>query len=365
MTKPWLLTGDFNDVAGSLDKKGGAPVCHRKCKLFRDRINNCNLIHLETAGPKYTWRGPLFHGGQRIYEKLDRILSSEERMVEFPDAQAKVLTRVDFSDHHPLLTTKVGVQQKVPRAFKFESAWMTNTDYAVMLSNTWKEGENLQANLQNVKHKIQSWKVHTFDQVIGRKKEIMARLNGVQISMQRKFNNVGLMKLEKRLHLELSNILKKEELTWFQRSRTQWLADGDLNTRYYHLKAINRRRRNKITMLKDDDGSWVEDKEKLHDLVTNFYKHLFTLKYDWKDKETFVISFSSLSESDIQKLVEPVKDVEIRKALFAMKPWKAPGPDGYPAGFYQKSWDIVGKEVCEFVKEFWCNPAKIGQEMST
>lgn len=33
---------------------------------------------------------------------------------------------------------------------------------------------------------------------------------------------------------------------------------------------------------------------------------------------------------------------EVKKALFDMGPWKSPGPDGYPAGFYQQNWNIVG-----------------------
>lgn len=56
---------------------------------------------------------------------------------------------------------------------------------------------------------------------------------------------------------------------------------------------------------------------------------------------------------------EPLSDAEIKRAMFAMKPWKTPGPDGFSAGFYQKSWDIIGHNVCQFVNEIWNNPEKI------
>lgn len=48
--------------------------------------NYSQPYHIEAAEPKYTWRGPLFHKGQRIYEKLDRVLSNKEWNMEFPDA---------------------------------------------------------------------------------------------------------------------------------------------------------------------------------------------------------------------------------------------------------------------------------------
>lgn len=38
---------------------------------------------------------------------------------------------------------------------------------------------------------------------------------------------------------------------------------------------------------------------------------------------------------------------EVKEALFAMHPDKSPGPDGMNPAFYQRFWNIVGKDVVE------------------
>lgn len=58
----------------------------------------------------------------------------------------------------------------------------------------------------------------------------------------------------------------------------------------------------------------------------------------------------------MNRLSLPIEDEEIRHAVFKMQPWKAPGPDGFPTGFYHKAWDIVHINVCSFVKDVWRNP---------
>lgn len=42
---------------------------------------------------------------------------------------------------------------------------------------------------------------------------------------------------------------------------------------------------------------------------------------------------------------------EIREVVNAMDPIKASGPDGVPATFYQKYWDIMGVDLTKIVQE--------------
>ena len=46
-----------------------------------------------------------------------------------------------------------------------------------------------------------------------------------------------------------------------------------------------------------------------------------------------------------------VTDAEIKDSLWALKAFKAPGPDGLHAGFFQRFWLIVGDSVKEEVQK--------------
>lgn len=47
-------------------------------------------------------------------------------------------------------------------------------------------------------------------------------------------------------------------------------------------------------------------------------------------------AFPRLNNSDWDCVNADFTPEEIRKAMFDMAPFKAPGPDGFQAGFYQK-----------------------------
>jgi hypothetical protein len=152
------------------------------------------------------------------------------------------------------------------------------------------------------------------------------------------------------LQRELDLVLQQEEAIWFKKSRSQWIKDGDRNTRYYHVKTITRRRRNKILMLKNEQNDWVENEEDLKHMVNDYYKSLFTRpdqNIQWHQTK---YSYPSISDEEYASLKENINNIEIKNALFAMAPWKAPGPDGFPAGFYHNGWRDVGSSVCDFVR---------------
>ena len=44
-------------------------------------------------------------------------------------------------------------------------------------------------------------------------------------------------------------------------------------------------------------------------------------------------------------LTAPYTEEEVSQAIFQMEPNKAPGPDGFPAEFYQRFWDIIKDDL--------------------
>ncbi|XP_058767398.1 uncharacterized protein LOC131641093 [Vicia villosa] len=160
MEEPWLIMGDFNNIAKRSEKKGGLTASMTICQRMKNRMDDCKVTDMETHGPKFTWRGPIFHGSQRIYEKLDRGLSNDDWNFQFPEAYIKVLLRVDFSDH--ILNKPYGdhfLTQKWP--FRFESAWILNETYNSMLQEAWQEEQSILVNLENVTRGIDKWKLET------------------------------------------------------------------------------------------------------------------------------------------------------------------------------------------------------------
>lgn len=51
--------------------------------------------------------------------------------------------------------------------------------------------------------------------------------------------------------------------------------------------------------------------------------------------------------------MDPITDEEIAEGLWSLKPFKAPGPDGLHAGFFQRFWLLLGDLVRSEVKQIF------------
>lgn len=68
-----------------------------------------------------------------------------------------------------------------------------------MIKSAWREDKKMEENLREVEDDIKSWKFDTLYQVLNKKKELLARLNEIQCSLQKRDNIEGLRKLEVKL----------------------------------------------------------------------------------------------------------------------------------------------------------------------
>jgi hypothetical protein len=76
--------------------------------------------------------------------------------------------------------------------------------------------------------------------------------------------------------LQLDELLEREELMWLQHSRIAWLKEGDRNTKYFHRKVAHRVKKNKIKMLRIEDGQIISDKVQMEGMARDFSKNLYT-----------------------------------------------------------------------------------------
>ncbi|KAL7167756.1 hypothetical protein ACSBR2_038252 [Camellia fascicularis] len=53
-SSPWLMVGDFNEILTSADKFGGRAIQPHHVKRFNECMDECGMIDLGFAGPRYT-----------------------------------------------------------------------------------------------------------------------------------------------------------------------------------------------------------------------------------------------------------------------------------------------------------------------
>ncbi|XP_074265314.1 uncharacterized protein LOC141587744 [Silene latifolia] len=180
------------------------------------------------------------------------------------------------------------------------------------------------------------WNKEVFGNIFRKKRELMARIEGCQriLSVQRATN---LIKLEVKLRRELDEVLEREKLLWYQKSRVDFIHDGDRNTSYFHVSTLVRRWKNRINALKNDEGEWVENCDEVKSLIVEYYKKLYTEEENGEAIADIPYDiFQEFSNEHWDWLNRYYSHAEIERAIFDMGSLKASGPDGFQALFYQK-----------------------------
>jgi hypothetical protein len=121
-------------------------------------------------------------------------------------------------------------------------------------------------NLSGVMESLHCWSRKTVGSVTKRIEKLRNELSKINTP-----RDTQSQKRRIQIEKEMNGLLEREEIYWKQRSRIQWLKEGDRNTKFFHRKATWRRKKNNITKLRKDDGTVVNKVEEMGEMATSFF----------------------------------------------------------------------------------------------
>ncbi|XP_074265328.1 uncharacterized protein LOC141587759 [Silene latifolia] len=216
--RPWIMAGDFNETRSLAERHGGNKSMARRCERFNNWIENCEFIELAFSGPAHTWaRGNSVETRQSA--RLDRALCNAEWGELFEDAMVRHLPAIQ-SDHCPLFISPNGFVplNAINRPFHFQACWLTHENFKEFIDNSWPDEGIFTHRLDILSRKLQDWNSNVFGNIFKQKRILMARIEGCQRELS-KFRSSNLIKLEAKLRREYDEVLAREELLWYQKSR--------------------------------------------------------------------------------------------------------------------------------------------------
>ncbi|EOY12746.1 Uncharacterized protein TCM_031281 [Theobroma cacao] len=247
ITGSLCVYGDFN-IIKTVDEKTRDNLDLTGMAQFSDFINDMNLIDIPLSGGLFTWTD---NREAPTKCRLDRFLISSEIILSFPAILQKILSR-SLSDHNPI-TLIVDQRNWGPKPFRLFFHWLENKEFVAFLKSTWDliNQENsgfggLFGKMKRLKLSVKAWQQqhHAEDG-----KMITILENDID-TLEKETEKRELSIPEKANHTNLKSKLwhlyKRDEQSWLQKSRLQWTKLGDRNTKFFHITASNRRRKNSI-----------------------------------------------------------------------------------------------------------------------
>ena len=355
---PWLLTGDFNDILNNAEKVGGPVRFEGSFTAFRSFVAQNGLWDLKHTGEHLSWRGN--RHTHFIRSRLDRSMGNCSWSESFPLGRCRYL-RFEGSDHRPLLTYFNADRKRKRGVFRFNRSLTEQPEVTQLIDKTWHHSplDSVIQKLNDVRRGIIEWSKDQQEQSnlsIKRNQETLEAALSCDTPDQNLIDEI-------KASLRIAYLA--EEQFWQQRSRIQWLKQGDRNTGFFHAATRTRRAINSIPVLEDAQGGAVYEEQDITRVISNYFTQIFTTNGNDSFSQIQGLLRKKVSPDMNRMLTAIPSDSEIREAVMSINGNKAPGPDGFSATFYQSYWHIVGADVIRDVRDFFTSSSLHPQQNET
>ncbi|XP_010501525.1 PREDICTED: uncharacterized protein LOC104778786 [Camelina sativa] len=278
-TCPWLVGGDFNQIIHP-QEHSSSTVNGLSASMteLKDCLSQMDLFDLKFQGTLYTWSNNQPAGP--IAKKLDHVLVNDHWLTIFPDSVATFLVPLP-SDHSPSL---VDLAYQLPKAstrpFKFFNYLTKHPNFHQLVLESWIQAGSFADNLKDLcwKQKIIKGDLKTinrenFSQIQERVSATNRLLQDVQVQALSDPSPITFQR-ERDLHLQWNFLRGIEESYFRQKSRVNWLKEGDLNTSYFQKVCQARASYNTIQSFLLDSGDQIEDPIEMSELAIAHFQSI-------------------------------------------------------------------------------------------
>lgn len=197
------------------------------------------------------------------------------------------------------------------------------------------------------------WNKLVFGDVNLKVDQCLEALDTIQMQLASDGYSDDLHNKEAFAQIDLQQALNYQEQFWKDKSSLNWHLYGDRNTSFFHKVTKPRHASRSMSVLKNGDVL-IDDADAMVDHVIEYFSGLYTTNNDCSPNNLIeqVVPYL-VSEEDNVLLTAMLSHDEIKSVVFAMNGDRAPGPDGFGGCFFQALWEIVRKDVCNSVCQFF------------
>jgi len=182
----WIIGGDFNLITTLQEKKDGHYILTLKHLIFKDFIENNDMVDLETTNGIYTCKN-CRGGSSQIASRLDRFLVSEVIATSGGELDATILPSVG-SDHSPICMHWHHNGNTHYHPFIFENFWLTHPNFMPMIIDWWSTTHTIrsskmyrfQQKLKMLKNHLRVWNESTFGNIFSAKIHLEQEMETLQ-----------------------------------------------------------------------------------------------------------------------------------------------------------------------------------------
>ncbi|KAH9736072.1 hypothetical protein KPL71_017960 [Citrus sinensis] len=251
-SSPWLCCGDFNEILHPNEKRGGNDRNVNLINEFREVLRDCGLKDVGFRGYAFTWNNGRYGEGF-VEERLDRFVCSKAWSDRFVDCAASNLDSWT-SDHCPVLMVvqerREGMIQRGRHSSRihYEDMWSSYDGCKEIIKEEWglyrnwsseNSAQSFRQATKTSMGRLLGWSKREFRKRDRKLEKLKVQLRELKQRRVQFVDGEEIRKVEK----QIQNILMDEEIYWKQRSRADWLKEGDKNTKFFHGKATARRKK--------------------------------------------------------------------------------------------------------------------------